>query len=282
MDKAEFQSYVSEQLAIRLAKNALDIPMLPRVASDVIRLTQDPESGIAELAKLIQSDQSLAAHVMRVANSAAFSANGSIVSLQQAMARLGMATIAEIALAACVNTKMFNAPGFEPYIKRQLAFSLAAGLWAKEVARQCRKNVEAAFLAGLLHDIGKPVTIHTIIEMAEASAFSPEPDVIAPLVIEHHRAIGLHVVNRWELPATVCSSIKFLQHYHHEHESKMLTMMVAAGATIAKTYQEVGTQAEESLMSENIFGHLNLYTDQVQQILQKHEHVNNTLGAMTA
>ncbi|RMF17534.1 MAG: HDOD domain-containing protein, partial [Gammaproteobacteria bacterium] len=67
--------------------------MLPEVVHKVIQITADPESGAADLVKVIQGDQALAARVMRIANSAAYSPTASIVSLQQAIARLGMLVV---------------------------------------------------------------------------------------------------------------------------------------------------------------------------------------------
>ena len=86
-----------------LTENQIEVPMLPDVANQVLVLSNDPDSDAAQLAKLIQSDQSLAGHVMRIANSAAYTPNASMVSLQQAVARLGMNLITEIALAASLN-----------------------------------------------------------------------------------------------------------------------------------------------------------------------------------
>ena len=141
MPDSNLYTLVSEKLHSKIERNQLEVPMLPEVAGKVVRLTQDPESDASELAKLIQSDQTLAGHVMRVANSAAYSPNSSMVSLQQAITRLGMKLIAEIALGASINSTLFNTPGFEKHISYELKYSLAAGIWAKEVARSCRKNV---------------------------------------------------------------------------------------------------------------------------------------------
>ena len=58
----------------------IEVPMLPEVASRVLALSNDPDSDAAQLANLIQGDQALAGHVMRIANSAAYTPNASMVS----------------------------------------------------------------------------------------------------------------------------------------------------------------------------------------------------------
>ena len=155
-----------------LTESQIVVPLLPDVANRVVLLSSDPDSDAAQLAKLIQSDQALAGHVMRIANSAAYTPNASMVSLQQAVARLGMHLISEIALAASLNTKLFKAPPYEKRISEIWTHALCTGLWGKEVARISKKNVEAAFLCGLLHSIGCPVILQTIYEYSESKGIS--------------------------------------------------------------------------------------------------------------
>ncbi|MDX1474011.1 MAG: HDOD domain-containing protein, partial [Reinekea sp.] len=94
---------VRATLTKRIAQNDVDIPLLPEVAQKVLGLTQDADSDASQLATVIQSDPTLAAHILRIANSPAYSPNGNISSLQQAVSRLGMIVLAEVAIAASVN-----------------------------------------------------------------------------------------------------------------------------------------------------------------------------------
>lgn len=280
-------SKISEELERRIAKNTLEVPMLPKVAGNVVRLTQDPDSEAADLSKLIQSDQSLAGNVMRVANSATYSPNNSMVSLQQAIARLGMKLIAEIALSASVNTRLFNTPGFEAHIAYELKYSLAAGLWAKEVARACRKNVEAAFLAGLLHDIGRPVVIQSVLEIIEDMKLQATKDEILLLEKNFQQQVGLRVVERWEMPSSVCHSVKYFHNYSEPHSAQMQTMIVVAGALVAGHLMFEEQDAEksiplDSLKQHSVFGDLNLYPDQVDELLQQADKVNSTVEVMSS
>ena len=148
MDQLSVDKAISDALRMQIEQDNIDVPMLPKVANRVIQLTQNADSDAEELSRLIQSDQPLAAHVMRIANSALYSPSTTLVSLQQAITRLGMQIIAEIALAASINSKVFNAPGFGAIISQQLKHSLHCGLWAKEVARQCRRMLKRRFWQG--------------------------------------------------------------------------------------------------------------------------------------
>lgn len=278
---------ISQKLEERIAANNLDVPMLPEVAGKVVRLTQDPDSEASSLAKLIQSDQTLAGNVMRIANSAAYSPSSQMVSLQQAITRLGMRIVAEIALSASINTAMFNTPGFEKHINYQIKYSLASGLWAKEVARVCRKNVEAAFLAGLLHAIGRPVAIHAILEIAQQQHLRPSKGEVLALEEQFQQQVGLRVLEKWEMPSSVCSSLQYFLNYGEDHPAQQQTMIVVAGASIAGHFmceeqEDQQCTTEEELLQQPVFGDLNLYPDQLAQLLEREALVASSLEAMTA
>lgn len=269
----------------KIHSNDIEIPLLSEVASRVIRLTQDSESGAEDLAKLIQSDQTLAAHVMRIANSANYSPNSSLVSLQQAIARLGMRVIADIALAASINSKIFSAPGYSDFIAQQLKFSLHSGVWAKEVARECRRNVEAAFLAGLLHDIGKPVAIHVVINYLQSKNRELPRQEFLQIVSLLGRKLNGFVARKWELPNTVCEIVEHFNDYEQAGKAKESTMIVVAGAHFAQQYSNIeGREAlsTDEFLASAVFADLNLYPDDIAVLTEKADLVRQTVEAMSA
>lgn len=285
MTPAPQNNNFADVLAKRIQQDDIEVPMLPEVANKVMRLTNDPESCAADLAKLIQSDQTLAGHVMRIANSALYSPNASLVSLQQAITRLGMRVIGEIALAACVNSKMFNAPGYEKHIQTELQYSLMAGLWAKEVARACRRNVEAAFLAGLLHDIGRPVCVQVVNEVAKTFDIEVAPNQMYELEDHFQRALGITVVHQWEMPTLVRDVVTWFDDYANAGQSSEATMIVVAGAEFARRFYS-GTPlrqkiTHEQLLKSPVLAALNLYPDDVQKLVEKEALISAAMEAMS-
>ena len=276
--------HVSAQLKMHIEKNHIDVPILPEVAGKAVRLTQNPESTSNELAKLIQSDQTLAGHVMRVANSAAYSPNASILTLQQAITRLGMKMIAEIALAASINSSLFDTPGFENYIERKLKFSLATALWAKEVARACRRNVEAAFLAGLLHDIGRPVAIQDALNTARKAKITLTEEELFILEDTYQRPIGIRVIKLWEMPNSVQNAIRYFDNYNTAHPSQNQTLSIVAGSLFARHFmneaEENNTLSRDDLFSHPVFAALNLYPDELEKLIEKIDNIRSAIEVM--
>ncbi len=276
---------LSQQLTLKIKQKEIEVPMLPEVANKVMRLTQDSSSVMADLANLIQSDQVLAGHVMRIANSALYAPNTKLVSLQQAISRLGMSIIGEIALAASINSKMFNVPGFNKLIQNQLRFSLYSGLWAKEVARVCKRNVEAAFLSGLLQDIGRPVCLQAASEIANNLGLALTEAEILPLGNIFGRIIGVQVVHRWEMPSVLCDVVTWFDQYEKAGNSKELTMIVVAASKFAQYGFQVSPEypilTKQELMAHPVMGDLNLYPDDIENLLEKQTNIEGTLESMS-
>ncbi|HEY7774469.1 MAG TPA: HDOD domain-containing protein [Marinagarivorans sp.] len=285
MTTAQQENTFVEVVTQRINQSDIEVPMLPEVANKVMRLTNDPDSDANDLAKLIQSDQTLAGHVMRIANSALYSPNATLVSLQQAITRLGMRVIADIALAASVNSKMFNAPGYEKHIQTQLQFSLMAGLWAKEIARACRRNVEAAFLAGLLHDIGRPVCIQVVTEVAKSCRVDVSSSMMHELEQHFQRSLGITVVHQWEMPLLVRDVVTWFDDYTNAGKSAEQTMIVVAGAEFARCfYKETPLNkriTREQLTKSPVLADLNLYPDDIEKLIAKESLISSAMEAMS-
>ncbi len=275
MNTATNEHAIVSILNQRIQEDDIDVPMLPEVANRVVQLTRDPDSEASDLAKLIQSDQALAGHVMRIANSALYSPNSTLVSLQQAITRLGMQIIADIALAASLNSKMFNAPGFEKFILDNLRYSFLTGLWSKEIARACRKNVETAFLAGLLHDIGRLVGIQLVLEVARSLRTKIGATDILTLANHFQRTLGVKVVTQWEMPTLVCDVVTWFDEPEHAGPSREQTFAVVAGTIFASHFAPANkyrTKIDlDTLRAHPSLADLNLYPEDIDKLLAKAE-----------
>ena len=155
---------VRARITTQLEQGALDLPLLPVVANQVLLLSGDPNADSSKLSALIQQDQALAGQILRIANSAAYAPRSPIVSLQQAIAWLGMNMLASLAFSVSVQSGVFKVKGYEKEVRALWHQALATGLYGKEIARRNRHNVENAFLCGILHTIGKPLLIHLILQ----------------------------------------------------------------------------------------------------------------------
>ncbi len=265
----------------RIASGNLDLPMLPKVTGAVISLTQDENSDMPSLAELIQKDQSLASRVMKIANSPAYCGVSPLNSLQQAISRLGMKVIAEVALAASVGAKVFHVKGFESEVTYMWQHSLASSAWAKEIARIRRRNVESAFMCGLLHQIGKPVVLQTIVDIINENSLELTLEEIESLIEEFYIIVGVTIGNDWELPNSVIESIEFHKDYDSTPQAIQEAMICSAANQLATLLLANEAMDLKSLMESDVMERLNLYEDDLQKLLDKSGTIQQLAEAMS-
>lgn len=276
---SDFQATLRQDLLDKLASGALALPLLPRVATEIMAIVRDADADAATLAKLIHQDPALAAHVLRIANSPAFLPRSPIVSLQQAITRLGFGTLGEIALAASLQGGVFRVPGFEQALATIWRHALASASFAREVARQRRCNVESSFLCGLLHTIGKPAILQAGIDIAGDRRCRAEPDALLHLAEELHCEVGEVVAERWGLPAVVVRAISSYRGYDTAPEAPIEPMITWVADRLAdRLFLE--SPDFDALRSDPAFAHLNFYPEDVDALFARAGAVREAVEAM--
>ena len=258
----------------------IDVPVLPETAHKVMTLTQDPESDAAQLAAIIQSDPTMGGHVMRIANSAAYTPNSNLVSIQQAIARLGMNEISNIALSTSMNSKMFNAPNYETHIAIIWTHSLATALWSKEVARAMRSNVEAAFLCGLLHSIGKPVILQTLSENTPQNTTLNDEE-LKQIYGEFESPFCQAVCKEWGLPGIVGEAISFYKDFTKAPSEPELAATIAFGTELAKLLLHPDETSKETVLDSPALELINLYPEDVNKLFEKEPDIQTGMDTLS-
>ena len=278
---SSYAQSVADQLAASIEAGNIDVPVLPDVANRVLVLTQDDESDAAQLANIIQSDPTLGGHVIRIANSAAYTPNSNIVSLQQAITRLGMVEISNIALATSLNSKLFKAPGYEQHIANIWQHSVVTGVWSKEIARKLRNNVEAAFLCGLLHSIGKAVILQTISDFRSTKDSIMGDYDLQKLFEECEAPVSAHVAKEWELPEIVGEAITYYKSFQEAPTAAEVAATVLFGSQMAHHMLHPDDFTLEQLTDSPALELVNLYPDEVQELLDKTDSVKSSVEALS-
>ncbi|TAJ23462.1 MAG: HDOD domain-containing protein [Planctomycetota bacterium] len=251
-----------DQLVARIETGALDLPLLPQTATQILALCQAADCEMKELADLVQRDPTLAANVLRVANSAAHGGVERIVSLQQAASRLGFTALCEIATAVALRGKVFQLAGREAELARIWRHSAAAGAWAKEIARKRRRNVEGAFLCGLLHDVGRPVLMQLVHELAGPAAGASVRGE-DQLYDRYHAEVGARLLVNWQMPDWMIAAID-AHHEPHSAEEHAEPAWIVALADDFAHWSESGDEARAAALRRHAaLEPLSLYDEDV-------------------
>ncbi|MFZ6870596.1 HDOD domain-containing protein [Undibacterium sp. Di27W] len=131
-----------------------DLPTLPAIVMELLNNIDDEELNIHELAQKVSHDMALTAKTLRYANSPYYATMIRVTTVQQAISLLGLSTVRQIVMTAAL-TGCFpenNCRGFNH--KEFWRHSNAVAIAARILARRLNFNVDVAFTAGLLHDIG--------------------------------------------------------------------------------------------------------------------------------
>lgn len=215
---------------IRLFVGSLrKLDSLPTVALKVIELVGGDEGSRKDITRLIQSDAGLASQVIRVANSAWLGYGGRVGSLDRAMALLGTEMVRNIALSVLVSEFFLKSEDGVRFRVRDLWYhSLACAVTAEQFARRSGYSKPAeAFVAGLLHDLGKIVMLkwdhHVYSELAAHAQGKRIPMhriERAALGIDHAMVGGL-LLTDWRFPANLSSAVS--EHHDLSGTSNPLT-----------------------------------------------------------
>jgi len=207
----------------QLVQAVRDLPALPEVVVRVMRLAEDPRTDAQSIARVIATDQAMAARVLKLANSAFYGLPRRVSTLSEAVVILGFRTIKNLAIAAST-FELLNREVAGYWLQRGELWrhSLACAIGAQLIARRVRLPVsEEAFVGGLLHDIGK-VAINLFVreqfdQIMERALQDRIPFVEAEQAVlgfNHAMAGGL-IAEKWNLPPLLVSVIK----YHHQPSS---------------------------------------------------------------
>ena len=152
----------SKAKALAQVKRFIDsekrIPQLPQILLRVEAALENPEVGGEELVRVILDDPALTAQVLKIANSTFYNPRGSkITTISRAIVILGFDNIRRLVLGLSVSRMFTLLPRWSVY-RRLWRHSLATALLARGLARvDAYKETEAAFVGGLLHDVGTAV-----------------------------------------------------------------------------------------------------------------------------
>lgn len=196
-----------------------DLPPFPDVVWRVIDLASDPCTGARELERIIERDLSLTARVLRLANSAYFQRSREVKTVRAAAALLGNAQIRSLVLTAALKPMLSGSPLGRVLWEHSLAVALASRLITAALREG---DSEEAFVAGLLHDVGKslfdrqhPRLFAESVQLLRAQEGISSIDAEKRFLGLSHPEVGAIVAVFWRLPPSLSDVIL----HHHQPEA---------------------------------------------------------------
>ncbi len=219
-DKAEVISKIQDVL-----ERVRDLPTLPIVAHEVQRVIHDPKSSMSDLVNVIESDVALSARILRIANSAFYGVPRKVDNLKMALVIIGMDEVNNLVTTVSImrlfpDGSMNGSFDVSKFWKHSaICAELSVGLY--EGLRQPRPS--SAYVAGLLHDIGKMLLAKYFndyfikcLRLAVKEGLSLAESEVEIIGVDHGH-VGSWLTKRWNLPDEINEAIA--QHHIRSADS---------------------------------------------------------------
>lgn len=225
----------------KIIAKAENIPALPELARDVLKLTRQENSQLKDFVEKIKKDQGLSSKIIKLVNSPFYGLRKDVNSIDRATVFLGVNTIKNLALA--VSTEGYYNKQFNLYHtsgQQMWIHSFNVACLAENIGKLCSQDSEALYLAGLMHDLGKTVLVDFLVKEVE----SPEDETEA-LGLDHP-AVSEFILNKWSVSKEITEAVK----NHHEITDDMFSNVLYFANKIEKhieNMEEIIKEAAEIL-----------------------------------
>lgn len=187
----------------KLERDLLVLPTLPNVALKIREATQDPNTNVTVMADLITQDPALSARIIKISNSAFMGRQIKVQTVAQAVTRIGLNQIKNIATALAVE-QLFEAK--HPLITKLMdrawddivsvtATALAALTQYQSTSKDRRLNMDTMTLAGLVHNIGFLPILAEAERNPEVFANQKFMDTLSHSVLS---SVSTKIIAQWE------------------------------------------------------------------------------------
>jgi len=182
-----------------------------------LQVLSEEDLGIAEVAEMIKADAALSADVLRLANSPLFGLRQLPSGVLQAVAMLGVSRVMTVVTTAALRNFASGARGTAA-LQRCWRHNIACGFICEDLARAVNLDVDLAYTAGLLHDLGRTGMLAVWAQRYGRLLDEASPDPAGLLTAEReefgitHTDAGAFLLQNWRLPEVLVDVARV----HHE------------------------------------------------------------------
>lgn len=221
------ESALLMRVSARLEAGKYTLPVLPLTLIKVIEVANIPDPDAKVIADCIRTDAVVAGEVLSLVNSAAYAAATPIKDLQRAVVHVGTRKIRSLMIAVAARLTVFRS--CDAARAQQLwLHSLATAVLARSIARDVAADPEEAFLAGLLHDVGKTVVLGLVTEEERANTHVRVGDALLEKLCDTvHTGTGARVAKAWKLAPPILEAIEGHHRLHKNSQSVVAVTSLA-------------------------------------------------------
>ncbi|MBF0549785.1 MAG: HDOD domain-containing protein [Deltaproteobacteria bacterium] len=241
-------------VAEKLNSDDLQLPVFNPVALRAREMIGQGVYQESTLVKMIMIDQSLTCQILREANSGFFSGLRRVSTLEEALTRLGRNRVAVLILALIEkNTYISPNARINDFMLELWRHSLTCAMASRWLAQKADYPGMAneAFLAGLLHDIGKLFLLRVLDEIVASDEIQIDlsGDLIKEVLQTQHTIQGFNLLSRWNLPERYCHVVR--DHHEDNFDATDVLMIMLRLVNLACEKMGVGLIHDPTIMLPN-------------------------------
>ena len=262
----KFETGIKIKNVILLIREIDALPTLPQTVQRVKDAADDEEASLKDIAEIVESDPPIAAKLLKLANSASYGFPNKIDNVGQATALLGPKETFTVVVSSAILDLTERSTTFDH--KKYWNDSIFCAGLAKSIATFHDSGmISPAFMAGLLHDIGRFALAETVPAQYAAidSALVGDALVAAErrtFLIAHPEA-GYFLASRWGLPPEIAAAIRFHHNPELAGDGRKMVTLVALSATLAEYRSEYESGAELPGRSQEYIETLQIGTEDI-------------------
>lgn len=262
-------------------ETARDLPTLPQVLLKLLDTCNNDDSTIKDIAQIINQDSSLCTKILRLVNSPYYRSSQKVADIEQALLNLGIASVKNITITSSVYpafSKMKSDATFN--VKFYWWHALMSAVLARSIAEKTSyHSPEEAFLAGLLHDIGRLVLWTNFPDEYSRilTSANNRPELILAGEIQmgaSHSEVGAWLLTRWEFPSFVSDAVL----YHHEPFERVMNALPLVKIIHIANIISAGATLPDDGRLERANSLLGLDPDMVKEMVRKAEEETRQLA----
>jgi HD-like signal output (HDOD) protein len=274
-DKKTIDCPTGEALKQKILRHVKDLPPMPQTVLKAREIMANPNSGFKELSNLFETDQAIAAKILKLANSPYYGYSGKVTSIQRASVVLGHKTLGElITMRGTADLLGNRLVGYGLDSGALWKHSLAVAFGSRIIANKTKPTLSNdAFTSGLIHDAGKLILDSYIKERWElfekfmADGEHTFLDAEKKILELDHTEVASEVCKTWNIPEPLTVAIRY-HHYPSQSNGSELAYIVHVADAIAMiTGLGMGIDGTLYQMDDTAMAFLNLQEEDVNDIM---------------
>ena len=257
-------------LAAELTGGKIDLPSFPDVAMRVRRALAEDKTTVEQVVRIVGSEPALAARLLKMSNSAALNRSGKTVTeLRTAIARMGynMVRSAAISFAMAQIRAGVGLKGLEKPLDELWRNSTAVAAFCYSLTKgYTKRNPDEAFLAGLLHGVGK---LYILTKTPRFPELLGDPASLAAITRDWHANVAKAILENWEMGAELVQAVSEQDDIERSHEGSADLSDVLVVANMMAAYMDNPQDLLLNMSGVTGFGRMGLNESNCATILEE-------------